>query len=229
LKTAKETLFMASRAILLGLSILLSCSICLSTSNDQPFDSEEVGRVDPSKTTVLVAKRNLASGTVFTKPGKYFEKKEIPARAAPRNAVSSLESLYHQKLNKPFSEDSIITEDDLCYPRYSWFDHLKSQLERTPAGYIPFPIFDYRGGNWQQNVRIHLVQICEDDNGEEFSRVVFCNVLTVWICDFEWRGSTRLVYFVAIRPSQVLAGILASFRGHFSLEMPKYGLGNEGA
>jgi hypothetical protein len=228
LKTAKETLFMASRAILLGLSILLSCSICLSTSNDQPFDSEEVGRVDPSKTTVLVAKRNLASGTVFTKPGKYFEKKEIPARGAPRNAVSSLESLYHQKLNKPFSEDSIITEDDLCYPQYSWLDEIKLQIERVPPGHVPFPIF-HSPGNWQQNVRINVNRICKDNKGTTSSLLLFHNVLIVWDTTLIWRKRLWNVDFVAIRPTQILTAILASIAGDLELGMDKYGSEDEGA
>lgn len=74
---------MANPARLLGLTIVPLWFICSSAANDQPFDTEVVGRVDLNMTTVLVAKRNLALGTVVKNPGKYFEEKEIPAYAAP--------------------------------------------------------------------------------------------------------------------------------------------------
>lgn len=73
---------------------------------------------------------------------------------------------------------------------------------------------------------MHLIQICKDDKGEEITRYVFRNVLTIRNTDF---GSSRMFYFVAIRPNQVLTGIIASLRGHFSLAMPKHAIENEGS
>ena len=73
----------------------------------------ERGNSGPVMVKRLVAKRNLALGTVIKDPEKYFVEKEFPEDSAPKKGYDNFDAIKNQKLTKPVSEDAPITKDDI--------------------------------------------------------------------------------------------------------------------
>ena len=71
------------------------------------------GPVGPEMVKRLVAKKNLALGTVIKEPEKYFIEKEFPVDSAPKRGFESFDAIKNKKLTKPISEDAPITNDDV--------------------------------------------------------------------------------------------------------------------
>src|ERR1700730_13178788 len=71
------------------------------------------GPTGPEMVKRLVAKKNLALGTVIKEPEKYFVEKEFPVDSAPKRGFESFDAIKNRKLTKPISEDAPITNDDV--------------------------------------------------------------------------------------------------------------------
>src|SRR5258707_553544 len=63
--------------------------------------------------SVLVAKRNLAEGTVVNEPEKLFVEKYIDRADGPTTAVRAFDAVHHLKLRKAIAQGECVTEDHL--------------------------------------------------------------------------------------------------------------------
>jgi len=209
-----------------GILAVFAGLVAPAVASDDILDGTDVGQIDLSTTTVLVANRRIEIGTVIKEPKKFFEVKEVMACDAPMKSLLDLESLSYQKIAREVPQGSIIQAEDLVDYETSW---IKELFQAVPPGYVPFPIFHRTFGNWQTNVRIDVVQVKEDEEGKPLGQVVLPKVLLVAEWDFKMRGKLWDVHVVAIRPGQILTAILASLRGYFEIKMPRYGYEEEAA
>jgi len=100
-----KTMILMVVAVACGLGASYMTSKLLA---DRGKVTEEVEKVD-----VVVAKEKIASWTAIKDPEKQFEVRKYLPESAPKNAISDVNKLKDQRLNKFIDADKPVTEDDL--------------------------------------------------------------------------------------------------------------------
>ena len=71
---------------------------------------------EAEKVSVLVARQNIAAGTLLRDPDKFFEEKQFIKGEDPTGAIRSFNELKDRLLNKPLRAEQFVTAGDLSEP-----------------------------------------------------------------------------------------------------------------
>src|SRR5437667_4884272 len=101
----------SSKTIIL-MAVAVVCGLVASFLTSRLL-ADRGGPAGPEMVKRLVAKRNIAIGTLIKKPEDLFVEKDFPAEQAPKRGFESFDAIKNQKLTKPISEDAPLTKDDI--------------------------------------------------------------------------------------------------------------------
>jgi hypothetical protein len=73
-------------------------------------------QTEAEKVSVLVARQNIATGTLFRDPDQFFEEKPFIKGEDPTGAIRSSNELKDRRLNKPLRAEQFVTAGDLSEP-----------------------------------------------------------------------------------------------------------------
>jgi len=93
--------------------VAVGCGLVASYMTSKLIADRGSGEPEQPRVKVLVAKKKLKALTNLAKPEELFAEKELPQDVVPKKAVKGFEELKDKRLNKPMSEESIVTTDDL--------------------------------------------------------------------------------------------------------------------
>lgn len=93
--------------------VAVGCGLVASYMTSKLIADRGAGDQGEPRVKVLVAKKKLKALTNLNKPEELFIEKDLPLDVVPKKAVKGFEELKDKRLNKPMSEESIITTDDL--------------------------------------------------------------------------------------------------------------------
>src|SRR5437667_6459099 len=96
---------------LLLMVVAVVCGLAASYMTSRVI-AERGAQSDVEKVTVLVARRNLAMGTLIHDPEKLFEERQFTKGEEPKKAIRNFEELKG-RLNKPLAAEQFVTADDL--------------------------------------------------------------------------------------------------------------------
>jgi hypothetical protein len=71
---------------------------------------------EAEKVSVLVARQNIATGTLLRVPDKFFEEKQFIKGEDPTGVIRSFNELKDRRLNKPLRAEQFVTAGDLSEP-----------------------------------------------------------------------------------------------------------------
>src|SRR5437762_1668651 len=92
--------------------VAIVCGLAASYMTSRVIADRDA-QVEVEKVSVLVARRNLAMGTLITDPAKLFEEKQFTKGEEPKKAIRNLDDLKERRLNKPLAAEQFVTADDL--------------------------------------------------------------------------------------------------------------------
>jgi pilus assembly protein CpaB len=185
----------------------------------------ERGNSGPVMVKRLVAKRNLALGTVIKDPEKYFVEKEFAEDSAPKKGYESFDQIKNQKLTKPVSEDAPITKDDILEGSGASF------AQAIPPGCEALAIKvnpeGIAGGFVQPMDRVDVVWTLSRGDASK-SQTILQNML-VLATDLdaarnaESQAKLATTVTIAVKPEEGQKLTLASQNGELRLMLRKYG------
>jgi Flp pilus assembly protein CpaB len=143
---------------------------CPLNRMDYPSEADKRGHV-----VVLVAKKNLALGTVIKDPAKYFIEEKLPSAQAPEGYFGQIEQLKNQKLKKPLSEGACITKDYILTDA-DLEEVLKALI---PEGHVAFTVsakMEGLGGWIQPMDLVDVVVVSPQDDGKVHARTLLKRV-----------------------------------------------------
>ena len=185
----------------------------------------ERGNSGPVMVKRLVAKKNLALGTVIKDPEKYFVEKEFPEDSAPKKGYESFDQIKNQKLTKPVSEDAPITKDDIMEGSGASF------AQAIPPGCEALAIKvnpeGIAGGFVQAMDRVDVVWTLSRGDASK-SQTILQNML-VLATDLdsarnaESQAKLASTVTIAVKPEEGQKLTLAAQNGELRLMLRKYG------
>jgi pilus assembly protein CpaB len=185
----------------------------------------ERGNSGPVMVKRLVAKKNLALGTVIKDPEKYFVEKEFPEDSAPKKGYDNFDAIKNQKLTKPVSEDAPITKDDILEGSGASF------AQAIPPGCEALAIKvnpeGIAGGFVQPMDRVDVVWTLSRGDASK-SQTILQNML-VLATDLdaarnaESQAKLATTVTIAVKPEEGQKLTLASQNGELRLMLRKYG------
>jgi pilus assembly protein CpaB len=185
----------------------------------------ERGNSGPVMVKRLVAKRNLALGTVIKDPEKYFVEKEFPEDSAPKKGYDNFDAIKNQKLTKPVSEDAPITKDDILEGAGASF------AQAIPPGCEALAIKvnpeGIAGGFVQPMDRVDVVWTLSRGDASK-SQTILQNMLvlatdTDAARNTESQAKLATTVTIAVKPEEGQKLTLAAQNGELRLMLRKYG------
>jgi pilus assembly protein CpaB len=156
------------------LSILVANTLAISNVFASAPETNAVNVEAVPKVRALVAKKNLALGTVIKDPQKYFSEVLVAPSTAPKAPFHRLNEVKNLKLKKPIAEGECLTLDYI----FTDADALALML---PPGHVAITLpINPEGiaGGWVQPMdRCDLVLTIELDDGSSSSAVILTNAL----------------------------------------------------
>ena len=174
---------------------------------------------------VLVAKKNLAIGTVIKEPPRYFAEKKLPGTRAPQTFVHQFDELKYQKLRKGISEGDCITSDHLLTDA-DWEQYTERMV---PPGHLActVPIDPQSSGAIQAMDRVDVVFVPNTREDGAAARIIVRNVLILNsdpprpACEINEKSSRSEFVMLALTPDQSQELKKASARGTLCLFISK--------
>ncbi|HEY1861561.1 MAG TPA: Flp pilus assembly protein CpaB [Gemmataceae bacterium] len=185
----------------------------------------ERGNSGPVMVKRLVAKKNLALGTVIKDPEKYFVEKEFPEDSAPKKGYENFDQIKNQKLTKPVSEDAPITKDDIMEGAGASF------AQAIPPGCEALAIKvnpeGIAGGFVQPMDRVDVVWTLNRGDASK-SQTLLQNMLvlatdTDAARNTESQAKLATTVTIAVKPEEGQKLTLAAQNGELRLMLRKYG------
>jgi len=139
----------------------------LIAERSKPTEVEEV--------PVLVAKVKVNGWMLIKEPHKYFEIRMFRKTEAPKKALTSLDDIKDQKLNKPIDETKAVTQDDLLNKaETSMQDKLKAGQRAIGIKVNPMAL---AGGHVLPETYVDI--LCVTSGQEASSKIVLQNMLVL--------------------------------------------------
>ena len=210
-----KTLILMIVAIVCGLAASYMTSRVIADRKD----SEE------EKVTVLVAKQNIAMGTMIEDPAKLFEEKLFTKGEEPRKAVREFEQLKDHRLNKPLSAEQFVTPDDLTDRGQDSLSGLMRKGMRAVG--LKVNVDDIAGGFVLPQTRVDIVSVVK--RGEhQFSKIILQNVLVLAVDTLSQRPDDKQAIVsntvtVEVTPAEAERLALATELGRIRLILRPWG------
>jgi pilus assembly protein CpaB len=160
-----KTIILMAVAVTCGLAASYLTTRIIAENNSPPT-VEKVG--------ILVARRNLAMGTLLSEPEKFFEEKLFILGEEPKRAIRSFEELRGQRLNRRVAEEQFVTAEDLI-------DREKT-LAVTPgkvAMTLNVNAKDGVGGFVQPHSHVDIVAVLGSGTGDSCAKIILQKTLVL--------------------------------------------------
>jgi len=210
-----KTLILMIVAIVCGLAASYMTSRVIADRKDS----------DEEKITVLVAKQNIAMGTMIEDPAKLFEEKLFTKGEEPRKAIREFEQLKDHRLNKPLSAEQFVTPDDLTDRGQDSLSGLMRKGMRAVG--LKVNVDDIAGGFVLPQTRVDIVSVVK--RGEhQFSKIILQNVLVLAVDTLSQRPDDKQAIVsntvtVEVTPAEAERLALATELGRIRLILRPWG------
>ena len=180
---------------------------------------------DDEKITVLVAKQNLAMGTMITDAEKYFEEKPFTKGEEPKKAIRDFAQIKDHRLNKPLSAEQFVTPDDLTDRGQDSLSGLMRKGMRAVG--IKVNVDDIAGGFVLPQTRVDIVSVLRQGD-QQYSKIILQNVLVLAVDTLSQRPDDRQAIVsntvtVEVTPAEAEKLSLATELGRIRLILRPWG------
>jgi pilus assembly protein CpaB len=178
------------------------------------------------KVTILVAKKNLAMGTLIKDPEALFEPKPFARGDEPKKAIRVFDQLKDRRLNKPIAAEQFVSADDLMDKSQDGLSAL------MPKGMRAFGVKvnaeASSGGFVLPNSKVDVVWVSRHNNTDTTSKIILQNVLVLAVDQQPTRPEDKQAMVpstvtLAVTPEQAERLSLAQEMGALKLILRPFG------
>lgn len=210
---------MKSKTMIL-MAVAIGCGLVASYMTSRVIAERGNKEVEEEKVTVLVAKQNLAMGTLIKDPEKFFEEKQFTKGEEPRKAIQAFDQLKDHRLNKPLSAEQFVTPDDLSDRNGEGLQGLMKKGMRAVA--LKVNADSAVGGFVLPHSRVDIVSVIRRNENETLSKIILQNILVLAVDQTQTRPDDKQAVVantvtVQVTPPQAEALQLAKEMGTLSL------------
>jgi pilus assembly protein CpaB len=213
---------MKSKTVILMI-VAIVCGLAASYMTSRVIadrkDTEE------EKVTVLVAKQNLAMGTMITEPEKFFEEKQYTKGEEPKKAIRDFAQIKEHRLNKPLGAEQFVSPDDLTDRGQDSLSGLMRKGMRAVG--LKVNVDDIAGGFVLPQTRVDVVSVIRKGD-QQHSKIILQNVLVLAVDTLSQRPDDRQAIVsntvtVEVTPAEAEKLALATEMGRFRLILRPWG------
>jgi len=214
-----KTLILMVVAVACGLMASYMTSKLLAERGDKPAEDMEMVKI-------LVAKKNLALGTLIKVPEDFFEEKEYVKGKEPKKAISNFAELKDHRLNKSINQEQWIGKDDLMDKNQDGLGAVMAKGMRALG--IKVNSDAVAGGFVLPNSRVDIVWVKRGNDGDASAKTILQNVLVLAVGTIAQRPDDKQALMestvtVAVSPEQAEKLSLAVEMGSLKLILRPFG------
>lgn len=155
--------------------VAVVCGLAASYMTSKVLSEQKAQEVE--KVSVLVARRNLAMGTLISDPEKLFEEKQFTKGEEPKKAIRDFEELKGQRLNKPLTAEQFVTADDLNSKDKDGLSAFMRKGMRAVG--LNVNAASVVGGFVLPHSHVDIVSVVTNPNGEVNAKIILQNILVL--------------------------------------------------
>jgi pilus assembly protein CpaB len=211
---------------LLLMFVAIGCGLAASYMTSRLLAERGAANGTDEKVKVLVAKKNLALGTLIKDPEAVFEEKAFTKGEEPKKAIRTFDQVKDRRLNKPLAAEQFVSADDLMdktqdglsalMPKGMRAFGVKSNAEASSGGFV------------LPNSKVDVVWVSRNNDKEQVSKIILQNVLVLAVDQQPVRLEDKQAMVpstvtLAVTPEQAERLTLASETGLLKLILRPFG------
>jgi pilus assembly protein CpaB len=206
--------------------VAVGCGLAASYMTSRVIAERGNADVTEEKVKVLVAKQNLAMGTLIKDPEKFFEEKSFTKGEEPKRALRDFSQLKDRMLNKPLSAEQFVSQEDLMDKNQGG---LSSSMQKgMRAVGLKVNVDTTAGGFVLPNSRVDIVSVVRRGDGDTLSKIILQNVLILAVDTTSTRPDDRSTIVastvtVSVTPEQAEKLSLATEMGTLRFILRAFG------